>query len=116
MRVWLPLLLSPLLALASLAFAYLLVGPGCNRQQGVLLHLPMAATFLTCLALTLWAARAARRPSEPLPSMLPDTPDPLAAQERRRFIAWLAMACGALCCVVIATLWLPLAALSPCPA
>ena len=111
---WIALLAGPLLVLADLGFTYMLVGPGCNRQHGLMLHLPMAASLLACLALTLWAARAARRPSEPLPSLLPGMPDPVAAQERRRFIAWLAMACGALCCVVIATLWLPLAVLSPC--
>jgi hypothetical protein len=113
---WITLLAGPLLVLADLGVSYSLVGPGCARQQGVLLHVPMAATLIVCLGLTLWAARAVRRLRKPPPSLQYRAPDPPAVQERRRFVAWLAMACGALCCLVIAALWLPVAVLSPCQA
>jgi hypothetical protein len=112
---WIALLAGPLLVLADLGLSYSLIGPGCNQQHGLLLHLPMAASFLLCLLLTLWAARAARQVRQsPPPPLPPGGTDAGAAQERRRFIAWLAMAAGALSCLVIAALWLPVAVLSPC--
>lgn len=111
---WIALLAGPLLVLGDLGLSYSLIGPGCNRQQGFMLHLPMAASFILCLGLTLWAARVARRTREAAPAPGEASADPDAAQERRRFIAWLAMAVGALSCLVIAALWLPVALLSPC--
>ncbi len=111
---WIALLAGPLLVLADLGLTYALIGPGCNRQQGALLHLPMAASFILCLLLTLWAARASRRAREGEPVGGPGSTDPDAAQERRRFVTWLALAVGALSCLVIAGLWLPVAVLSPC--
>ncbi len=111
---WIALLAGPLLVLADLSLTYSLLGPGCNLQRGALLHLPMAASFALCLGLTLWAARTARRTREAAPAPGEGNADPDAAQERRRFIAWVAMACGALSCLVILALWLPVTVLSPC--
>ena len=111
---WIALLAGPLLVLADLSLTYSLIGPGCNKQQGFMLHLPMAASFILCLLLTLWAARAARRARVEAPRPGDGGVDADAAQERRRFIAWMAMAAGALSCLVIAALWLPVAVLSPC--
>jgi hypothetical protein len=112
---WIAMLAGPLLVLADLGLTYSLVGPGCNRQQGALLHLPMAASFIACLLLTLWAWRASRRvPGSAPPPPPPGGTDAGAVQERRRLITWLAMALGALSCLVIVALWLPVAVLSPC--
>jgi hypothetical protein len=111
---WITLLAGPLLVLGNLGLSYSLLGPGCNLQRGALLHLPMAASFIVCLGLTLWAARTVRRTREAAPAPGEGGADSDAAQERRRFIAWMAMACGALSCLVILALWLPVAVLSPC--
>lgn len=111
---WIALLAGPLLVLADLGFTYTLVGPGCNLQRGALLHLPMAVSLALCLLLTLWALRASRRAHAGKLAGGPGSTDPDAAQERRRFITWLALAIGALSCLVIAALWLPVAVLSPC--
>lgn len=111
---WIALLGGPLLVLADLALTYTLVAPGCNRQQGFIVHLPMAASFALCLLLTLWALRASRQARVGGAAGGPGSTDPDAAQERRRFIAWLALALGSLSCLVIAALWLPVALLSPC--
>lgn len=111
---WIALLGGPLLVLGNLGLTYVLIGPGCNLQQESILHLPVAASFLLCLVLTLWAARSARRTREGPAAPEPGGVDPDAVQERRRFVTWLAMTCGALSCLVIAAMWLPVAVLSPC--
>ncbi|NML13942.1 hypothetical protein [Azohydromonas caseinilytica] len=111
---WIALLLGPLLVLGDLGLTYSLIGPGCNLQQGSMLHLPMAASLILCLGLTLWAARTLRRTRQAQPVPGPGGADPDAAQERRRFVAWLAVTLGALSCLVIAAMWLPVAVLSPC--
>ncbi|MDZ5458181.1 hypothetical protein [Azohydromonas lata] len=111
---WIVLLVGPLLVLADLGLTYALVGPGCNGQRGALLHLPMAVSFTLCLLLTLAALRASWRAGAGEPANAPASTDPDAAQERRCFITWLALAIGALSCLVIAALWLPVAVLSPC--
>jgi hypothetical protein len=70
-RTWPALILSPLLALASVSFGYALVTPACDRSTTWMLHAAIAVLFLLSLVSTILAwlsLQAARREFLPLVS------------------------------------------------
>jgi len=106
MRVWFALLVSPLLALADQSIALSMTGWSCANQQVALMHgthfaFLAAAAVATVLAWRGW--RDAARSS--------GADETLA---RRRFLAGLATATGALSILLIAAIWAPDWVLSPC--
>lgn len=118
MGTWAALLGGPLLALTELALAYALTGADCARQQGGLwLHAAMAVGLALALAATVAAARALRAAApEVRTSTVPAGAvlDAAAVASRRHLLAWVGTASGALSCLVIAALWLPVLFISPC--
>lgn len=106
MRIWLALLLAPLLALTDQSVGYAVSGWACSHQQtfathGVHFVLLAAVLVSTLLAWQLWRATAPG----------PSTPHEV---EVRHFLAGLATASGALSALVIAAMWYPSWVLSPC--
>jgi hypothetical protein len=106
MRIWLALLIAPILALTDQSIAFAMTGWACANQQELAMHgvhvLFLAATLaITIAALGPWRAtlRAKMRNE---------------ALARRHFLAGLATASGALSALVIAAMWVPNWILSPC--
>ena len=106
MRIWLALLLAPILALTDQSVAYALSGWACSHQQPFATHAAhliflAAVVASTVLAYGLWRdTRSAPGAGEPPAS--------------RHFLAGLAMASGTLSALVIAAMWYPTWILSPC--
>jgi hypothetical protein len=106
MRIWLGLLVAPLIALADQIVSYAAVGWACVHGYGFAVHgahalFLAAALAATLVAWPLWqAARSARPGSE--------------AVAQRRFLAGLALLTGAFAVLVIATLWMPTWIIAPC--
>jgi hypothetical protein len=101
---WPALILAPLLALAEQALSYALATPGCAHQQGVALHGVALAFLLAALVMTLMAWLNARRHA-PAAAGHADA-DHLGAN--RYFIARAATGVGALSCLAILAMWVPL--------
>jgi len=106
MRIWLALLLAPILALTDQSVAYAVSGWACSHQQplaahGVHLVLLLVVLACTALAAQLWhATRPARSSTH--------------KADVRHFLAGLATASGALSALVIAAMWYPSWVISPC--
>jgi hypothetical protein len=105
-RIWLGLLVSPLLALSDQSVAYALSGWACAHQQPYATHAAHAVFLAAVLASTFLAWGLWR---DTLASA--GTGDPVAG---RHFLAGLATASGALSALVIAAMWYPTWILSPC--
>ena len=108
MKLWFPILVSPLVVLAQQSVNYALVGLECERQQ----HLPVHAVAAVALAVTLtgvlmawraWKAAGAAPPA--------DSGD---AVSRTRFLAIVGMAVSGLMALSIAAQWLTAAFIPPC--
>jgi hypothetical protein len=112
MKVWLALLVAPLLALAAQSIMYALVTPSCSIQTRVLVHavafasFALAAVFLV-MARDEWARLAATSPQGP-------DNDAAGPQNVRRFLAVVATAVAGLSCLVIIAMWFAGWVLSPC--
>jgi hypothetical protein len=106
MRIWLGLLLAPLLALADQTIAYATSGWECAHQNVVALH-GLHGTFLAATLVT--AAMGWMLWRETLP--LKDSSETLA---RRHFLAGIATGSGLLSALAIAAMWFPAWTLSPC--
>lgn len=91
MRVWPALVLSPLVALASIALGYALVEPACHRGLLWVLN----AAILGSLALSAGATA-------------------LAWNEKDDFLRHLALGCGAFFSVVIVAQWSAQFFVTPC--
>lgn len=106
MRIWFALLLSPVLALADQGIAFSMAGWACGHQQALAIHATHLA-FLIAAATSALLAWQAWRGSV-------GAGGDGATPARRRFLAGLATASGALSTLVIAALWAPTWVLSPC--
>ena len=107
MRIWWPLLLAPILALADQSIAYATAGWACAHQQPVAIHAVHALFLAGCIAGIPMAFGLWRRPL------------PAAVEERervRRFLAGVGVATATLAAAVIAAMWFGASLLSPCVA
>jgi hypothetical protein len=123
--VWPALLVAPLLALGNLSLGYALVTPSCAHQDGMSLHAVAAVSLLLALAMTALAARAwgrlaAIRDATGADAAVAVTRAPTTASDatdrasRPPFVALVALLAGALSCLVIAAMWLPIWLLPAC--
>ena len=118
MRIWLALLIAPLIALGDQSIGYALTTPACAGQNGALLHaVPLLSLVLTAL-FTLMAWREAQRLAaggevDPGPRGGMGSDD---ARQRRLLLAQVAIGTGAISVAAVLAMWIPLWALSPCAA
>jgi len=105
-RIWLALLLAPILALTDQSVAYAVSGWACANQQSLVLHIVHFVMLVTVLALTViaWRFWRATGPADAVPHDV----------EVRHFLAGLATASGTLSSLVFAAMWYPAWILSPC--
>jgi hypothetical protein len=108
MRIWLALLVSPSLALATQSIMFSLVTPACSAQTRVALHV-VAAVALALALLFTWLARTAGAPLRFAAD--DDSADPPIT---RHFLAVVATAVGAISSLVILCMWIAACVLSPC--
>ena len=106
MRIWLPLLLAPALALADQVIAYSAVGWSCAHERVVVIHvihvLFLAATAASLVpAWRIWSASRGRSDE---------------TAQRQHFLGSLAIASAALSVLVIAAMWLTTWVIAPCVA
>jgi hypothetical protein len=99
MRIWLALLLAPVLTLTDQSVAFATVGWACARQQTMVMHAVHAGFLLAILVATFlaWQLWHETVPSEGSDETL----------KRRHFLAGLAMASGVLSALVTAAMWFP---------
>jgi len=107
MRIWWPLLLAPLLALADQSIAYATAGWACAHQQSVAIHVLHALFLAGCIAGVVMALGLWR---QPLPAGVDER------QRVRHFLAGVGAASATLAAAVIAAMWLGASLLSPCVA
>lgn len=108
MRLWLPILITPLLALFQLSANYALVPLACAKQQHAAIHAVAATAFVLALA-GIWIAwRAWRDAGTQSPGDYGD------AASRRRFLAVVGMSLSTLMALSIAAQWLTSAFIPPC--
>ena len=106
MRIWIPLLLAPALALADQFAAFATVAWSCAHERAIAIH-AIHAVFLLATAASLapaWRARGASRGRAG------------EAAQRQHFLAGLALASAALSVLVIAAMWLTAWVIAPCVA
>lgn len=106
--IWLALLVTPSLALLNLFVAYTLVGPACEGQNPLLLHILSIGSLAICLLLTFLAWNHWQKYA-----ILPTHPED-DASARKSFLPAVAAMAGLLSSFVIAAQWLPQWILSPC--
>jgi hypothetical protein len=106
---WPALILAPLLALAEQALAYALATPSCAQQQGVWLHAVPLVFLLAAGGATALAWSDARRRAAGAGHADGD-----AAAGNGYFLSCAATGVGALACVAIVAMWVPLWWLPPC--
>ena len=115
MRTWLALILAPLLVLAQQSATYALATPSCRQQTTLGIHTVAGITLLVVLVFTAlaWSAwRDTALPSDPPPGAAERSD--VRALRRRRFVAAMAVAVGALSALVALMMWVPVWLLSPC--
>ena len=111
MKSWLPLVLSPSVALATQSVLYSMVTPACSSQTRLQMHLAAAVALAAVVVMAVLAfADSSLRRREPGSA---DT-DEGHPQARRRFLADMAAAVAALSALVILAMWFALWVLSPC--
>ena len=106
MRIWMPLLLAPTLALADQVVAFAAVGWACAHDRAIVIH-AIHGLFLVATAVTLvpawftWVASRGRADE---------------TARRQHFLGNLALATAALSVWVIAAMWLTTWVIAPCVA
>lgn len=106
MRLWVPLLLAPVLALLDQVVAFGVVGWSCAHERAIVVH-AIHASFLVAAALTLvpawriWRSSRARADE---------------AGRRQHFLGNIALASAAMSVLVIAAMWLTVWFVAPCVA
>ena len=104
MRIWLPLLLAPALALADQVIAYAAVGWSCAHERAVVIH-AIHVSFLVATAASLVPAwrvwRATRGRAD-------------ETAQRQHFLGGLAIASAALSVLAVAAMWLTTWVIGPC--
>ena len=109
MRIWIALIVAPLLALTDQVLALSLVSWSCSHQSRALIH----TSHLVFLALTALAATAAWR------AWRKTSLAPAAGSERAlqiRFLTGVAATVASLSALAIAAMWLPTWMISSCVA
>ena|SRR5438132_4735537 len=106
MRIWLALIIAPVLALTDQSVSLALAGWSCVHHMTVIPHAVHVVALLvtlvaTVMALRLWRATVSARTTN-------------EALARRHFLAGVATAVGFLSAVVVAAMWIPNWMLSPC--
>jgi hypothetical protein len=107
-KLWFPILVTPLVVLAQQSVNYALVAFECAQQQRLPVHLVAAVALAVTLAGVGVAWRAWRAVGVAAPE---DTGDP---QSRTRFLAIVGVSVSALMALAIAAQWLTAAFISPC--
>jgi hypothetical protein len=107
MRIWLALIVSPLLALTDQTVAFAMVGWACAHQSVALLHashaLFLAATTAAAVGVGLqWRETAIARAGVP------------EAARQTHFLAGLAVTVAALSAAAVAAMWIPTWLIPPC--
>jgi hypothetical protein len=103
MRIWLALIVAPLLALTDLTVSYASVGFACAHQAPLSVHFVHLAFLAGAAACTFGALRAWRQDASPN-----------EATAQTHFLAGVAMAAAALSTVTIAAMWMPTWVVSSC--
>jgi hypothetical protein len=111
-RLWMPMLLTPLLALAAQLVAYVLAAVLCERQAGEWIHAVFAAAVLAAALLLRMAWREVRRLVRAHDGAVAVDTDRHAPQ--RLFLAQAALGLAALSLLSLLAMWIPQAMLSPC--
>ena len=104
MRIWFALLAAPILALTDQSVAFATSGWACSHQHAPVMH-AVHGVFLVAIVI---GTVAAWRYCRATPA---HSPAPVA---NRHFLAVLAASLGALSALVVAAMWIPVWALSPC--
>jgi hypothetical protein len=106
MRIWFALVAAPMLALADQVVSYATVGWACAHDHPVAVHAVHAVFLVAVVAGTVpaWQLWHATRPGKTGNETL----------ARRRFLAGLGAALGALSIVVIVSMWMPTWIIAPC--
>ncbi|MGE5616657.1 MAG: hypothetical protein ACM3X5_07050 [Bacillota bacterium] len=106
MRIWLALLVAPILVLAQQSIAYATSGWECARQYLFAVHAIHAGVLIATVVATVLAWQYWRQTR-----VESRTNEVIAA---RHFLAGLAVASGAFSALVAAAMWIPAFGLSPC--
>jgi hypothetical protein len=109
MRIWLALIVAPLLALADQAVAFSLVGWACAHQSPVLLHASHAVFLALATATAVTGCLHWRETS----SVAAGTPE---AARQVRFLAGIATTVASLSALAIVAMWIPTWMISSCTA
>jgi hypothetical protein len=111
MRSWMPLVLSPSVALACQSAMFSLVTPSCSVQTRIVLHLVAAVSLAATLAMALvaWRGWSARSVVSPTPDG-----DGHGPVETQRFLDASATAVSVIASLVVLTMWIAACVLSPC--
>jgi hypothetical protein len=106
-RLWVPILIAPLVVLAQQAIAYALVPLACERQQHWTIHVVMGTSCAAVLLMTVmaWGAWRTSVANPPIDDM---------EASRTRFLSIVAVATSALMMLTIAAQWLTTAFVPPC--
>jgi hypothetical protein len=108
MRLSIPILVTPLIALAQQSANYALVPLACAKQQHLVLHIVFAASLALVIGATAMAWRVWREAGADAPG---DHGDPAS---RTRFLAMLGIMVSALMALTILAQWLMAAFIPPC--
>ena len=107
MRIWLALVLAPLLALADQLVAFAMVGWACAHQSLALLHLSHALFLALATAAAIAGGVCWRETGRAGPSMS-------HAARQLHFLAGISMAVASLSAITIVAMWIPTWMISPC--
>jgi hypothetical protein len=108
MRIWLALIIAPVLALADQSVAYALAGWSCAQGHFAVAHVTHALFLLAVIAATFLAWTVARTGFEAT-----RTEGPFSTH-RHDAMALCALALGLYSAAVIVAMWIPQWVLSPC--
>jgi hypothetical protein len=106
MRIWLALIVAPILALADLSVSFATVTWACAHQHSLAVHVVHLLFLGVSLACTLVAWSAWRDPARPVAAD--------AATAQTHFLAGVATATGTLSTAAIAAMWIPAWIIAPC--
>jgi hypothetical protein len=108
MRLWMPVIATPIVVLAQQSANYALVALECERQQRFAIHLVSGTSLAIVLAGMLLAWTAWRSAGTESPD------DSGQAVSRVRFVAALGLALSALMALAIVAQWMTTAFVPPC--
>ena len=108
MKLWFPIIVTPIAALTQQSVNYALVALECQQQQRLPVHLVAAAALAVTLVGVAIAWARWREVGVAAPQ---DSGD---QQSRTRFLAIVAVSISALMALTVASQWLTAAFISPC--